>query len=216
MLNTLANHGFLPHDGKDITRSVAADALFDSLYINKTLAGTIFDFGLRTNPKPNSTTFSLNDLGNHNILEHDASLSRSDARFGSTIAFNQSIFDDTKSHWTDEIVTLQMAANARTARIKKSMAENPEYSMSALGDGFSLGESVAYVVLLGDKKTATVRRSWLEFLFEHEQLPQHLGWKRAETSFEQGDLDVHMQTMRALIAGTTAGKAEKRATHFGW
>jgi len=109
-----------------------------------------------------------------------------------------------------------MSANARTARIAKCKAQNPTYSMSSLGDGFSLGESVAYVVLLGDKKAATVRRSWLEFLFEHEQLPLHLGWRRADTSFEQGDLDVHMQTMRNLTAAPAAGKPGKRAMHFGW
>lgn len=74
MLNTLANHGFLPHDGKDISRETAANALWDGLHINKTLGAFIFDFGLRTSPQPNATSWSLNDLGRHNILEHDASL----------------------------------------------------------------------------------------------------------------------------------------------
>jgi hypothetical protein len=74
MLNTLANHGFLPHHGKDLSRDVVENALFDALNINKTLGSFLFDFALTTNPKANSTTFSLNDLGNHNILEHDASL----------------------------------------------------------------------------------------------------------------------------------------------
>ena len=74
MLNTLANHGFLPHNGKDISKEVTAQALFDGLHINKTLGEFLFDFAITTNPAPNSTTFSLNDLGNHNVLEHDASL----------------------------------------------------------------------------------------------------------------------------------------------
>lgn len=74
MLNTLANHNFLPHTGKDITREATANALFDALNINKTLGSFLFDFAMRTSPLPNATTFSLNDLGNHNILEHDASL----------------------------------------------------------------------------------------------------------------------------------------------
>ncbi|KAM7220425.1 Chloroperoxidase [Rhypophila decipiens] len=222
MLNTLANHGFLPHDGKDITKEIASDALFDALHINKTLGAFLFDFGVTTNPKPNATSFSLNDLGNHNVLEHDASLSRSDAYYGSTIAFNQSIFDETKSHWTAETVDLRMSANARTARIKTSKATNPEYSMSNLGDSFSLGESAAYVVVIGDKKTATVSRSWLEFFFEHEQLPLHLGWKRAETSFEREDLNIHLATMRNLTKEaeetTPVGRLVRRADamHFGW
>ena len=84
MLNTLANHGILPHDGKDITREIASNALFDGLHINKTLGGFLFDFGVTTNPKPNATSFSLNDLGNHNVLEHDASL-RFVIRFSSLI-----------------------------------------------------------------------------------------------------------------------------------
>jgi aminoglycoside phosphotransferase (APT) family kinase protein len=74
MLNTLANHGFLPHDGHDITREETENALFEALNVNKTLASALFDFALTTNPEANATTFSLNDLGNHNILEHDASL----------------------------------------------------------------------------------------------------------------------------------------------
>ena len=182
MLNTLTNHGFFPHDGQDIDRETTENALFDALNVNKTLAGFLFDFALTTNPIANSTTFSLNDLGNHNVLEHDASLrydscpwctldqsltarSRADAYHGSVLAFNHTIFEETKSYWTDEIVDLKMAANARYYRIKSSQATNPTYSMSDLGDAFTYGESAAYVVLFGDKETQTVPRSWLEWLF---------------------------------------------------
>lgn len=91
--------------------------------------------------------------------------SRSDAYFGSTLAFNQSIFDQTKSYWTGKIITLKMAAKARLERIRTSQATNPTYSMSALAESFGLGESAAYVVVLGDKKTATVKRSWAQWFF---------------------------------------------------
>ena len=74
MLNTLANHGFLPHNGKHISQTETENALFDALHINKTLGNFLFQFALRTSPKSNGTTFNLNDLGRHNILEHDASL----------------------------------------------------------------------------------------------------------------------------------------------
>ena len=43
------------------------------LNLEPELAGYLFDFGLLTNPEPNPTTFSLQHLGSHNILEHDAS-----------------------------------------------------------------------------------------------------------------------------------------------
>jgi hypothetical protein len=92
--------------------------------------------------------------------------SRSDAYYGNVLVFNQSVFDETKSYFTSETVTLEMAAKARLARIKTSKATNPTYTMSDLGDAFTYGESAAYVVVLGgDKKSATVKRSWVEWLF---------------------------------------------------
>lgn len=74
MLNTLANHGFLPHDGKDISANKTIDALKTALNIDETLGKFLFDFAVTTNPDPNATVFSLNHLSRHNILEHDASL----------------------------------------------------------------------------------------------------------------------------------------------
>ena len=74
MLNTLANHGFLPHDGKDITEERTIAALWTALNINATLSQFLFANAITTNPTPNATTFSLDDLDRHNILEHDASL----------------------------------------------------------------------------------------------------------------------------------------------
>lgn len=74
MLNTLANHGILPHDGKDITEEQTVSALYTALNINQSLGVFLFEHALTTNPTPNATTFSLDDLSRHNVLEHDASL----------------------------------------------------------------------------------------------------------------------------------------------
>jgi len=74
MLNTLANHGFLPHSGKGITEERTISALGTALNINQTLSEFLFQHALTTNPTPNATTFDLDNLDNHNILEHDASL----------------------------------------------------------------------------------------------------------------------------------------------
>lgn len=74
MLNSLANHGFLPHDGKDISQDVTISALSAALNVDQTLGKFLYDQAVTTNPTANATTFSLSDLSNHNILEHDASL----------------------------------------------------------------------------------------------------------------------------------------------
>ena len=165
MLNTLANHGFLPHSGKGITERNIKDALFDALHIDETRSSKLFDFAITTNPDENAATFDLNHLGRHNILEHDASLSRVDHYFGDQLKFNQSIFDQTKSFFIGDKVDIEMAAKARIARIRDSQANNPEYKLSELGKAFSFGESIAYIIVLGDLETATVEKERVEFLF---------------------------------------------------
>lgn len=74
MLNTLANHGFLPHSGKGITANKTIDALFNALNIEKDLGQLLFNFAATTNPTPNATYFDLDHLSRHNVLEHDGSL----------------------------------------------------------------------------------------------------------------------------------------------
>jgi hypothetical protein len=58
-----------------------------------------------------------------------------------------------------------MAAKARLGRIKTSAATNPTYELSDLGSQFTFGESVAYVLFMGDRTTGTANRSWVEWLF---------------------------------------------------
>jgi hypothetical protein len=86
------------------------------------------------------------------------------------LVFNHTVFEETKSHWTGDIVDIKMAANARAGRIKTSQATNPTYEMSDLGNAFTFGESAAYVVFLGDQK-GSANRTWLEFWFGKQPPP---------------------------------------------
>jgi hypothetical protein len=74
MLNTLANHDFLPREGRNFTLPIVKHALRTGLNVSEDIAELLFKFALTTNPAPNATTWGLDTLGNHNILEHDASL----------------------------------------------------------------------------------------------------------------------------------------------
>ncbi|KAK1832933.1 Chloroperoxidase [Podospora conica] len=221
MLNSLTNHGFLPHHGKDLTRTAVSNALFDALHVNHTLGSFLFDFGLLTSPSPNATTWSLNDLGAHNVLEHDASLSRSDAYFGSPLTFNQSVFDETKGYWgPGEVVDVRMAADARAGRIGESRRVNPEFELSELGSEFAFGESVAYVLFLGDAERGVANRTWVEWFFEHEELPRHFGWKRPENMFQENDLNKWMDVIKNLTKpdpeAKPAVRRSKVPSHWGF
>ncbi|KAI1386677.1 Chloroperoxidase [Hypoxylon trugodes] len=178
MLNTLANHGFLPHNGKDITENDTVSALGSALNFDEEISRLMHKFAVSTNPAPNATTYSLNHLSRHNILEHDASLSRADAYFADPAIFNQTVFDQTRSYWKGPIVNLKEAVRSRLARLETSNATNPTFTLSALGKTFGLGEIAAYLAVLGDIPSATAIKARLVYFFENERLPVHLGWTK--------------------------------------
>lgn len=74
MLNTLANHNILPHNGKNLTQEITINALIEGVNFTSDLGKFLFQFAIATNPQENATWFDLDHLGIHGILEHDASL----------------------------------------------------------------------------------------------------------------------------------------------
>ncbi|KAJ4346593.1 uncharacterized protein N0V89_010524 [Didymosphaeria variabile] len=209
MLNSLANHGFLPHSGKEIMLNTTVHALGAALNINEEVATNLFNFAITTNPEPNATEFSLENLGRHNVLEHDASLTRADFDVtGDSVTFNQTVYEETRSYWTDTTITVQQAADARLARYTTSKATNANYSMSTLGDNFSAGESAAYLFILGNIDTQSVPRKFVEYLFENEKLPTEVGWVRPDHVFTWEDLQMGIELIYNAT-GTTGEAARK-------
>lgn len=165
MLNALANQGFLPRNGQNIDENTTAKALDTALNIPPEFGKLLHKAAVRTNPTGNVTnSFNLDHLARHNILEHDASLSRQDAAFGNNIAFNETVFSETRSNWQDTI-DVQQAAKARLARVNTSNATNPSFGFTKIGEQFSVGESAAYLIVLGNKTTRTANRTVVEYLF---------------------------------------------------
>ncbi|KAF7189870.1 putative sterigmatocystin biosynthesis peroxidase stcC [Pseudocercospora fuligena] len=198
-MNTLANHQFLHHDGRNLTRENVVYALTTAINFNESLANIMFDQALPANPEPNATFFTLDMLNRHNVLEHDASMSRSDAYFGNNHVFNQTIFDETRKYWTGPTLDRNMLANGKVARMLQSRASNPEYRFTNVTEAFSIGEVLAPVAVFGDRESVTVNKTLVDFFFgendfarlsvgaitdissaENEKLPTKLGWKAQE------------------------------------
>ncbi|KAH8658192.1 Chloroperoxidase [Xylariales sp. PMI_506] len=212
MLNSLANHGILPHNGLDIDLNRTVHALGDALSIDADFAGALFKGALLTTLDPSATKFSLNNLSNHNVLEHDGSLSRGDFYFGDDHTFNQTIFDQTRSYWHGPFINVQTAAAARLARIKTSQATNPAFNLSSFGEFTSLSETAAYIIVLGDKASGTVPRAWVEYLFEHERLPFELGWSKQYQTLSTADLN---DVVARLSSATGDAEGEVHKQHGG-
>ncbi|KAI5245638.1 Cloroperoxidase [Aureobasidium subglaciale] len=182
MMNTLANHGFIPHNGGNITKENAIKGLRDGLNFDADLASLMWDQAIIANPEPNATFFTLDHLNRHNVLEHDASLSRMDAYYGNNHLFNPEAFATSTRYWTNETLTANMLTNSKLARMIESRAFNPNYTFTANNENFSLGEVAAPFIAFGDTTAVTVPRDLVMYFFEHERLPHDLGWtKKNET-----------------------------------
>ncbi|KAL4930753.1 peroxidase family protein [Aspergillus undulatus] len=226
-MNTLANHGYLPHDGRNLTRPVVVNALNSALHFNTSLGSLMFDMAIVANPEEGADYFTLDHLNRHNVLEHDASLSRADAYFGSNHIFNSTIFAQTQHFWTDPTLTAAMLANSKIARQVTSKAFNPNYTFTASTENFSLGEVAAPIIVFGDMQEGTVERDWVEYFFLNERLPIELGWQRKSQEVTLTDI-ISVTEMIAAAAnlitdsGSSSGSAsaskhKRRADlHAGW
>ncbi|KAI1790535.1 Cloroperoxidase [Ganoderma leucocontextum] len=87
-LNTLANHGYLPHDGRNLTLVQLVSAIHQVYGISRPLA-TVFAVGGLVKCghwRGARRVLDLHDLARHGVLEHDGSLVHADATPGAVYA----------------------------------------------------------------------------------------------------------------------------------
>ncbi|KAH7144262.1 Peroxidase, family 2-domain-containing protein [Dactylonectria estremocensis] len=220
MLNVLANHGYLPRDGKNISQNITRSAMKGGLNLEPDFADIMFGPALLTNPRPNQTTFDLDHLNRHNILEHDGSLSRADAYWDDSQVFNETVYEETLTYFQNDTVDLKAAAAARMGRVISSTRTNPTFFLNATSEMISLGETAAYILALGDRETGTVPLNRVRMMFEQEKLPVELGWSTGQVPATANDLfdltqriidSTDFPTLRARMnGGIHAGIVAKR------
>ncbi|KAL5383882.1 hypothetical protein DPSP01_005681 [Paraphaeosphaeria sporulosa] len=179
VLNALANHGFLPRDGRNITQGVLIKAT-SAVNLSTEVTVGLFLAALKTSSDPASGAFTLQDLKKHNIIEHDGSLSRADT--GTPGAgdqeFNRDVFNEFKSFFKGATqISLPLAAAARWARVKSAHKSNPNFLYGPSQRFNSYAETSIYFQLLLDPNKGTVPLEWLEIVFCEERLPAREGWK---------------------------------------
>lgn len=100
-LNTLANHGILPRDGKNLDIPTVAAAALLAYNISTDAVNVFGALGLAASTTGDAKTFHLKDLAQHDpqVLEHDASMTRNDSYFGDDLAFSETAFARTVASW---------------------------------------------------------------------------------------------------------------------
>lgn len=181
-LNSLANHGILPHNGKGLTIPILIKALDYGMNVGADFATVIGAAGILSVPGDLlATSFDLNDIDEHNFpIEHDASLSRADYNLndGNNYSFNQSIFNTVLAYYDGmENTSIPVAAKAKLNRVKTETARDPKFTYTPQQFVLSYGETALYISVMGDPETGVAPLEYVKVFFEQERLPYAEGWR---------------------------------------
>lgn len=183
-LNVLANHGWLPRSGKDISiddiRDATSHAFNYGPHVFDDAVGAVFTFNLSTTETPD-VTFNLDDLGSaaaHDTVEFDGSLSRNDFLVtGDALRLDRNVWDPVaeslglgeEGKGGERVVTLETATKARAARVVDAMEANDRFNTSDLQVDGSPGTTGLYLTTLWDDEAAGAPKAWVKAFFgEHD------------------------------------------------
>ncbi|KAF9516099.1 hypothetical protein BS47DRAFT_1327600 [Hydnum rufescens UP504] len=161
-LNAMANHGILPHDGRNISMKVLRSALEDTFNFSPSLTRNTTDSLVRLYGRD---TIDLGDLCGHNIVEHDASFIRHDAYFQPNQALPardlihkllaSASGPATEDHPKGQITPSDLS-RFFSLRIAQSKRDNPVFSLSLIHTFFGASNaSLLYEALGGDVATCS-------------------------------------------------------------
>ncbi|KAL5118667.1 hypothetical protein ACEQ8H_003344 [Pleosporales sp. CAS-2024a] len=178
-LNALANHGFLHHDGKNMTIPHLIQGLAEGLNMGADFTVAVGGAGLLSSPFPLAGSFDLDDLNQHNFpIEHDASMSRQDAALGNDQVFYEPNWDQYISFFDGKTTAdVPTASKAKFARYADSLAKNPDFTYGPREATISYGENAIYLQALSDPVSGAANVEYIKTLFEKEMLPFAQGWR---------------------------------------
>ncbi|KAE9044538.1 hypothetical protein PR003_g5586 [Phytophthora rubi] len=170
-LNSLANHGYLPRDGKALTPELIRDAIVDVFNVDETLAERL------TRPLPQQLT--LADLSVHGFIEHDASLVHDDTFFKRDPAqINATLADGLFAKSKDGKQDKHSMAAERRQREAQSKQENPEYALPLKAQAAAYGESALLLIAMGDYDAETISVEHARSFLVDEKIPD--GFRKSD------------------------------------
>jgi hypothetical protein len=204
MLNALANEGLLNRDGTGISVDQLVTVLHQHLKMDHYTAITLAS-SLRDVMKKGESTISLDQLNLHQMLEHDASLTRPDHApprglfskkneyVGDSSKFSPFLYSqiDQFTDKSDNIATLSFMGLARFRHLRETQSRehNSKFFFGFPQRLLAYGESALLYHYF--KENDKIRMDWLDMFFKEEKLPYELKWAPKEsltlnTLFEYG------------------------------
>ncbi|KAK4189130.1 putative aromatic peroxygenase [Podospora australis] len=200
MVNALANHGYLPRDGKDVSLAKLIKGFKEAINLAPDATLLVGIRALQLSSTGSLFTFHLDDLNKHGAIEHDGSLSRKDAFFGDNHTFSPETWAQVSAHFGDrEIIPIEVAAEARKARLAKAAEENPDFKLPSDQEGFSYIETSLYLYVFGGLE-GNAKTEWVRVLMEQDRLPLEEGFRRSDKLLTISDI----LTMKAKVQAASS------------
>ncbi|KAK5656903.1 hypothetical protein OQA88_4454 [Cercophora sp. LCS_1] len=199
MLNALANHGYLPRDGKNISLTRLVSGFKESINLAPDATLIVGIKALQASSTGNFFTLNLDDLNKHGVIEHDGSLTRHDFHSGNNHTFSPELFAAFIAHFPGELISIEAAARARKDRLVVAEKTNPEFKMSSDDTRFSFIETASYLMVFAKGVNGEAKTEWVRKWFEDERLPYEEGWKRSEKQLGVGDLLAIQKKVEAVV-----------------
>ena len=188
MLNSLANHGILPRNGRMISKDMLNYALSEYVKLDTIAVRGLIIAAFQQSA--NGTFLNLDELNtyisflslinpnqcSHNEIEHDASLSRKDAYFGDQVRFDAETYDQIYTFTTDGYMSLEQLKNYRRFRENQSRNFNPHFKWGEKQQGAAYLEASILYNIFKEWKYGTLKVEWMDVLFKEERLPVREGW----------------------------------------
>ncbi|KAF8123224.1 Chloroperoxidase [Mycena galopus ATCC 62051] len=188
-LNTLANHGYLPRDGKNISIPMILQAAIDGFNVGPDAIIQAAKFGLLSGNTP--IMLDLDALKLHNLAEHDASISRGDlAVTGDNLHFNEIIFTNlANANPGVDYCNASSAAHVQDERRAISLRTNPNITDAAKEVDLRTRESALYLSVMGNPITGVAPKNFVQIFFREECLPIAEGWERSNMTITAESLN---------------------------
>ncbi|KAJ7252911.1 Cloroperoxidase [Mycena rebaudengoi] len=182
-LNTLANHGYLPHNGRNITIPMIMDAVLEAFNVHWDTILLAAKFGLFASEDASSfQAMRLDALSLHNLVEHDASISRIDFGLGDHIKFNESVYSVlANSNPGKDYYEPFSSGQVQRDRLADSMARNPNLVNTRKEFKLRSRETSLYLSIFGSGLDGLAPKNFVNVFFREERLPIAEGWKKSTT-----------------------------------
>ncbi|KAJ7862045.1 Peroxidase, family 2-domain-containing protein [Mycena olivaceomarginata] len=197
-LNTLANHGYLPRNGKQFTVKTLLDAGLAGFNLDPPPITVAAKFGIMTTDSPTWDRINLDALSAHNIIEHDASISRNDFGDGTgdNTHFNETTFATlANSNPGKDYYDPVSAGEVQRARLAHSLATNPFTVNTQKEFLLRSRESALYLSIFGDPATGIASKEFVNIFFREERLPYAEGFKLPKMLITEESLEALEDTI---------------------